>query len=176
MARMSATHTRARPGTQPPPGYPAGRTARVLAAEKRIGYVAHVLDDLVAVPGTRSRVGLDPIIGLVPFLGDIVTSLVAMWIVVEAARFKVPGIVLARMIINASVDFLIGLIPFLGDLFDLVYKANTKNLELFHRHAVDPGASTTGSSAFVFGVILVFVGVFWVGLTLLARLLSIVIG
>ena len=173
---MSATGTRARPGTQSPPGYNPGRTERVLAAERRIGYVAHALDDLVAVPGTKSRIGLDPIIGLIPFLGDIVTSLVAMWIVVEAARFKLPGIVLARMIMNASVDFLIGLIPFLGDLFDLVYKANTKNLELFHKHAVDPGASTAGSSAFVFGVILVFVGVIWVGFTLLARLLSVVIG
>ena len=173
---MSATRTGARPGTPPPPRSDTGRTERVLAAERRIGYVAHALDDLVAVPGTKSRIGLDPIIGLVPFLGDIVTSLVAMWIVVEAARFKLPGIVLARMVINASVDFLIGLIPFIGDLFDLVYKANTKNLELFHKHAVDPGANTSGSTAFVFGIVLVFVGVFWVGLTLLGRLLSIVIG
>ena len=92
---MNATRAGARPRTQPPPRDDAGRTERVLAAERRIGYVAHMLDDLVAVPGTKSRVGLDPIIGLIPFLGDIVTSLVAMWIVVEAARFKLPGIVLA---------------------------------------------------------------------------------
>jgi hypothetical protein len=173
---MSATRTSARHRMSPPPGPDTGRTERVLAAERRIGHVAHILDDLVAVPGTKSRVGLDPIIGLVPFLGDIVTSVVAMWIVVEAARLKLPGIVLARMVINASADFLIGLIPFLGDAFDLVYKANTRNLELFHKHAVDPGASTAGSTAFVFGIVLVFVGVVWVGLTLLARLLSTVVG
>lgn len=173
---MGATRSRSRAGTPPPPRYDAGRTERVLAAERRIGYVAHVLDDLVAVPGTKSRVGLDPIIGLVPFLGDVVTSLVGMWIVIEATRFKLPGIVVARMVINTSADFLIGLVPFLGDLFDLAFKANTRNLELFHDHAVDPGASTAGSTAFVFGIVLVFVGVIWVGFTLLARLLSVVIG
>lgn len=181
MRAMSFSRAGSRPGAGTRPGmrpsaYDAGRTERVLAAERRIGRVAYWLDNLIAVPGTNSRVGLDPLLGLIPFLGDFVTSLVAMWIVVEAARFKLPGVVLVRMIINAGVDFLVGLIPFLGDAFDLVYKANTRNLELFHKHAVDPGASTSGSTAFVFGIVLVFVGVFWVGLTLLARLLSIVIG
>lgn len=174
---MPASPAGTRPGARAIPGADAGmRTERVLAAERRIGHVAHLLDDLVAVPGTNSRVGLDPIIGLVPFLGDIVTSLVAMWIVVEAARFKLPTVVLARMIVNAGVDFLFGLVPFLGDAFDLVYKANTRNLELFHIHAVDPGASTAGSTAFVVGVLLMFAGVLWVGIVLIGRLLSIVIG
>jgi hypothetical protein len=152
------------------------RTERVLAAERRIGHVAHLLDDLVAIPGTNSRVGLDPIVGLVPFLGDIVTSLVAMWIVVEAARFKLPGIVLTRMVINAGADFLIGLVPFIGDAFDLVYKANTRNLELFHRHAVDPGASTSGSTMFVVGVLLAFGGILWLGIVLIGRLIGMIFG
>lgn len=174
---MNASRTRPRPGpnTYADP-FAGARTARVLAAEKRIGHVAHLLDDLIAVPGTRSRVGLDPLIGLIPFIGDFVTSLVGMWIVLEAARFKLPGIVLVRMIMNTGADFMIGLVPFLGDLFDLVYKANTRNLELFHKHAVDPGASTSGSMAFVFGVLLVFAGMIWIGITLVSRFLSMVLG
>ncbi|HEX5825923.1 MAG TPA: DUF4112 domain-containing protein [Candidatus Limnocylindrales bacterium] len=152
------------------------RTERVLAAERRIAAVAHLLDDMVAIPGTRQRVGLDPIIGLVPFLGDIVSGLVAAWIVVEAARFKLPTIVLLRMIMYATVDFLVGLIPILGDLFDIGFKANTRNLELFHRHAVDPGASTASSWALVGGVALVFVGVLWLGIVLIGRFISLVLG
>ena len=170
---MSASRTGRPPGSHPGPAAGEGlRTERVLAAERRIGAVAHLLDDLVAVPGTRSRIGLDPIIGLVPFLGDIVTGLVAMWIVVEAARFRLPGIVLARMVLNASFDFLFGLVPFLGDLFDIAFKANTRNLELFHLHAVDPGADTSGSWAFVAGVVLVFAGVIWLGIQAISRLFS----
>lgn len=163
-----------RPVPHPDPDA-ARRTERVLAAERRIGRVAHLLDDLVAVPGTRARIGLDPIIGMVPFLGDIVTSLVAAWIVVEAARFRLPRVVMARMVINAAVDFVVGLVPFLGDLFDLAFKANRRNLELFHRHAVDPGASTSGSAAFVLGVVAVFVGIAWAAALLLGRLLTITI-
>jgi hypothetical protein len=166
---MHATRAGSRPGADADTGR---RTARVLAAERRIGYVAHVLDDLVAVPGTRIRIGLDPIIGLVPFLGDLVTSLVAMWIVVEAARFRLPRVVLAQMVVIAIVDFVVGLVPLLGDLFDVGFRANTHNLELFHRHAVDPGASTAGSTAFVFGIAALFIGVIWGGLVLVGRLLS----
>jgi hypothetical protein len=172
---MTASRTGARGGARPTGPDAGRRTERVLAAERRIGTVAHLLDDLVAVPGTRSRIGLDPIIGLVPFLGDAVTSLVAAWIVIEAARFRLPGVVLARMVINAVVDFVVGLVPLLGDLFDVAFKANTRNLELFHRHAVDPGAGTSGSTAFVVGVALVFVGVAWAAIVLLGRLLSVVI-
>ncbi len=152
------------------------RTERVIAAERRIGAVAHVLDDLVRIPGTGQRVGLDPIIGLVPFFGDLAGALMSAWIVLEAARFRLPGVVLLRMLVNAVADFAIGLIPFLGDLFDLGFKANARNMELFHRHATDPGASTTGSTALLGGIALVFVGMLWVGILLVGRFLSIVIG
>lgn len=178
---MMGVMTTSRAGARPRPGIRSAdpqagrRTERVLAAERRIGFVAHLLDDLVAVPGTRSRIGLDPLIGLVPFLGDIVTSLVAMWIVVEAARFRLPGVVLAQMIMVAIADFLIGLVPFLGDLVDVGFKANTRNLALFHRHAVDPGTSTAGSTAFVLGILALFAGVVWAGLVVVQRILSTVI-
>lgn len=151
------------------------RTERVLAAERRIGWVTRLLDDLVAVPGTGSRVGLDPIVGLIPFVGDFVTMLVGAWIVGEAARFRLPGIVLARMVINVTVDFVVGLVPLVGDLVDFGFKSNTRNLELFHRHAVDPGASTSGSRAFVFGVLLMILGVAWGAVVLVQRLVGLVL-
>ncbi|HEU0244813.1 MAG TPA: DUF4112 domain-containing protein [Candidatus Limnocylindrales bacterium] len=154
--------------------FSVGRTERVLAAERRIATVAHLLDDIVRVPGTGIRVGLDPILGLVPFLGDITSGAVSAWIVLEAARFRLPGVVLAQMIVYATVDFLVGLIPFLGDLFDFGFKANTRNLALFHKHAVDPGASTASSWALVGGIALAFVGLLWLGIVLISRLLSVV--
>jgi hypothetical protein len=148
----------------------------VLAAERRIGAVAHLLDNLIRVPGTGQRVGIDPLIGLIPIIGDFTSAVMAGWIVLEAARFKVPPIVLIQMTLYAGVDFLIGLIPVIGDLFDLGFKANMRNLELFHRHAVDPGASTQGSWALVGGIVLAFAGIIWLGFELLSRFLSLVVG
>lgn len=179
---MDQSRTRSRSGPGRRAGGPATdpdygrRTEKVLAAERRIGTVAHLLDDLVAVPGTKQRVGLDPLIGLVPFLGDVTGGVISAWIVLEAARFKLPGVVLVRMIMNAVLDFTVGLVPFLGDLFDLAFKANTRNLELFHRHATDPGASTSGSTALVAGVALVFVGMLWAGIVVISSVLSTVVG
>jgi hypothetical protein len=192
---MHASNTRD-PGTIPPPPPPASarairiqpsgrirvsatdprRTQRAIAAEQRIGSVANLLDDLVPVPGTGSRVGLDPVLGLVPFLGDVVSGVMSAWIVAEAARFGVPGIVIVRMLINAGVDFAIGLVPFLGDLVDFGFKGNRRNLELFHRHALDPGADTTGSKALVIGTLLVALGIGWLIVVVLARILSTVVG
>ena len=175
-ANASAPGRRPAWAATPPATVPGARTARVLAAERRIGAVAHVLDNLVRVPGTGRRVGLDPIIGLIPVVGDLSGALVSAWIVLEAARFRIPAIVLLRMTIYAVADFLVGLIPFVGDVFDFGFKANTRNLELFHRHATDPGASTAGSAALVGGIILVFGGAVWLGITLLVRLLTTVVG
>jgi hypothetical protein len=148
----------------------AGRTERVLAAERRIAAVAYLLDNAFAVPGTDKRVGIDPVIGLVPFLGDLVSGLMSAWIVIEAARFKLPGIVLVQMMLYVGVDFVVGLIPFLGDLFDMGFKANTRILGLFHAHAVDPGTSTASAWALVGGVALAFGGMIWLGIVLLGRL------
>ena len=173
---MDRTHARTRTGAGSARPMDHGRTERVLAAERRIGAVAHVLDNLIRVPGTGQRVGIDPLIGFIPIIGDLTSALMAAWIVLEAARFKLPGIVLVRMILYAGADFLIGLIPLIGDLFDLGFKANMRNLELFHRHAVDPGASTSGSWALVGGILLAFAGIIWLGFVLLSRFLSMVVG
>jgi hypothetical protein len=176
IGRRTTSRTRPQRATRRARPIEHGRTERVLAAERRIAAVAHVLDNLIRVPGTGQRVGIDPLIGFIPVVGDLTGAIMAAWIVLEAARFNVPAIVLVRMTVYAAADFLIGLIPLLGDLFDLGFKANMRNLELFHRHAVDPGASTSGSWALVGGIVLAFVGIIWLGFELLSRFLSTVVG
>jgi hypothetical protein len=150
----------------------ASRAERFRAVEARISRVTHVLDELVRVPGTNQRVGLDPLIGLIPVAGDVVAALVGSWVIAEAARFGVPRIALARMVVNLLVDLAVGLIPFLGDLIDFVSRSNSANLELFRRHALDPDATTSGHWGFFAGLILMLVGTIWLVATLTARLLD----
>ena len=148
----------------------SSRAERFRAAERRIGRVTHALDDLIAVPGTPVRVGLDPIIGLIPVVGDVVSGIVGAWVIGEAARFGVPRIVLGRMVVNLAVDLAIGAIPLLGDLFDVAFRSNTRNLALFRRHALEPDASTRGDQAFFVGLALLVVGVVWLILTALGAI------
>jgi hypothetical protein len=105
--------------------------------------LAWLLDSSIPVPGTGGRrLGLDAVIGLVPFVGDIAGGAIGLFIVWRGSRMGVPRIVVARMLANSVVDLLIGAIPFAGDAFDLWFKANTRNLGLIRRHVEDPSAST----------------------------------
>ena len=149
------------------------RYERFAAFERRYAAVSRVLDDLVAIPGTKQRVGLDPVIGLIPWIGDLVSAGVGFWLIAEAARFRIPSVVLARMVLNTFVDLAVGAIPFLGDLFDVVSRSNRRNLELFQRHATDAYASTAEHRAFLAGLGLVVIGVIWLMAAFVGWLLSI---
>lgn len=148
------------------------RTERFHAFERRYAAVSRVLDDLIRIPGTNQRIGLDPAIGLIPWFGDLVSAAVGFWLIAEAARFRIPRAVLARMVFNTTVDLLAGAIPILGDLFDVVSRSNRRNLELFRRHATDAGASTAEHRAFLVGLALVVIGLLWLAAMLLGWLLS----
>jgi hypothetical protein len=148
----------------------ASRAERFAAAERRIGRMTHALDELVAVPGTPIRVGLDPIIGLIPVVGDTVSGIVGAWVIAEAARFGVPRIVLGRMAVNLAIDLLVGAIPLLGDVFDVVFRSNSRNLALFRRHALDPQASTRSDQTFFLGLVLLLVGLAWLLFTALGAI------
>ena len=138
------------------------RTARLAAAERRIAHMTRIFDDLIEVPGTGGRrFGLDPIIGLIPVIGDVAGAVASFWIIGEAAKFKLPRIVLARMVVYASVDMLLGALPFIGDALDFFSKANERNLVLFRRYASDPYASTADTRLFFIGLGLIFIGVAW---------------
>lgn len=137
------------------------RTERFRAAERRIALTSRILDDLIEVPGTGRRVGLDPLIGLIPVVGDGITALAGAYLIAEASRFRLPLVVLARMVVNLVVDLAIGVVPLVGDLFDLVSKSNARNLALFRRYALEPEASTTEHRLFFVGIGLLLLGIIW---------------
>ena len=97
---------------------------------RRLRRIAHLMDSSIRVPGTRYRVGLDALIGLIPGVGDAAGLAVSAYVVLAARRRGVPRRTLARMAANVGVDALVGSIPVLGDVFDLGFKANRRNLRL----------------------------------------------
>lgn len=130
--------------------------------------LARVLDDLVTVPGTRYRVGLDPVIGVVPGVGDAVGTVVAGVVLVEAVRNRVPVRVLFRIGWNYLVDAALGTVPFLGDVADVAHKATSKNLRLVH-HTISTGRTidtdargyllrAVGAVALMLGILLSLAG------------------
>ncbi len=120
-----------------------------------------MLDELVTFPGTSTKIGLDPIVGLIPIVGDAVAALVGGWVILEASRFGVPRIVLGRMLINLAVDLAIGAIPLIGDIFDLASARTRRTWRSSARHALDPEASTRGEQALFIGLAVLIVGIVW---------------
>jgi hypothetical protein len=149
------------------------RADQFAAFERRFAAVSRVMDELVTVPGTKVRVGLDPIVGLVPVVGDVISAVVGFWLIAAATRLGIPRIVVGRMIVNTVVDMAVGAIPILGDLFDVVSRSNSRNLALFRRHALDPAASTRGERLALAGIVLLLVGLLWLVATAIGWLLSI---
>lgn len=113
----------------PAPTVPATRTP----SSPVTAGLAHVLDDLVRVPGTRYRVGVDPLIGVIPGVGDAVATAIAGIVLVEAVRNRVPVRILFRIGWNYLIDAILGVIPFVGDVADAAHKATSKNLRLVNR-------------------------------------------
>ena len=101
--------------------------------DENLDHLARVLDDYFGIPGTRIRFGLDPIIGLIPGIGDTLTSIVSFLIVVAGWRRGLPMVTLARMVANIALDDLLGAVPVLGDMFDVFWKSNRMNLALLRR-------------------------------------------
>jgi hypothetical protein len=121
--------------------------------------LAHVMDRAVTIPGTKISVGLDTLLGLLPGVGDTVSSLVGSYLILVAHRLGVPTAVLVRMVMNQGVDALIGLIPFAGDLLDIGYKSNVRNVNLLEQALVDPQGTGRASSWVVLGLIFAVVGI-----------------
>ena len=111
--------------------------------------VARIMDDAVEIPGLGIRIGLDPLIGLIPGLGDAAGALISAWIIVSAARLGASRSVLARMLANAGIDALTGAVPVFGDLFDFAFRANRKNLRLLEAHLADPREARRRSRRFL---------------------------
>ena len=130
------------------------------------------LDSAFRVPGTKLTFGFDPILGLVPGLGDLTTPLFAALLLLHAVRLRIPRVVQLRMLINAAIDLAIGVIPFIGDFFDFGWKANVRNLALLERYARPGTKASRGDWVFVLGVIAVLAAVTVIPLLFMAWLLS----
>lgn len=99
----------------------------------RLEAVARLLDAAFVIPGTKFRYGFDGLIGLIPVVGDVITSAISLWIVREARELGAPWHVTARMMGNIALDGTVGLVPVIGDAFDVMYRANLRNLRLLRR-------------------------------------------
>jgi hypothetical protein len=100
----------------------------------RIDRLATSLDTRFVIPFTKFRFGADSLIGLAPGLGDVITTALSLYIVYEAHKLGAPKHVLARMLGNVAVDGLIGAVPVAGDLFDVLWRANRRNVRILREH------------------------------------------
>jgi len=101
------------------------------------------------VPGTPVRFGLDPLLGLVPGAGDLAGAALGGWVILLAAQEGAPRAMLLRMLANVAIDTTLGAIPLLGDLFDVGFRANSRNVTLLERHMLAPQAVERSSRIFV---------------------------
>ena len=114
------------------PGAPEESVARLEA-------LGRLMDGAFVLPGTNIRLGLDAIIGLVPVAGDVISGLVSSYLIWEARQLGAPRWLIARMMANTLLDTTVGAIPVVGDAFDLVFRANMKNMALLRRHMAKRG-------------------------------------
>ena len=105
---------------------PRSRGARIA----RMDALATLLDTALVIPGTNVRFGLDALIGLFPAIGDIITTALSLFIVHEAYQLGAPGHVIARMLGNVALDGVFGAVPLVGDAFDVLWRANRRNMRL----------------------------------------------
>src|SRR5262245_42843832 len=105
---------------------PRSRRARIA----RIDALATLLDTALVIPGTGVRFGLDALIGLFPGVGDLITTTLSLFIVHEAYQLGAPGHVIARMLGNVALDGVFGAVPVVGDAFDVLWRANRRNMRL----------------------------------------------
>lgn len=122
------------------------------------------MDSLFEIPGTGIRLGFDPILGLIPGLGDTLTTLVSLYILAAARRYGVPRVTLLRMAANIAIDFACGSLPFVGDVFDVFWKSNQRNVALLRRHVLATPAeqrrAKSGDWLFLAGLMVLLVVLF----------------
>jgi hypothetical protein len=116
---------------------------------KRLRDISRLLDSAFMLPGTEFRIGIDPLLGLVPGLGDLTSPLFAMALLWQSRDLGIPRVVQLRMIFNVAIDALVGLLPLAGDIFDFAWKANVRNFALLERYAYEHRRPCAGDWLFV---------------------------
>jgi len=125
------------------------------AARERLKQLAWLLDSSIPIPGTKFTVGLEALIGLFPFIGDLIGVALSSFILKEAARLGAPKSVLMRMSWNVALEGVVGIVPLAGDLFDAAFKANQRNVRLLNEWLARPQRTERASGMLVFGLLAV---------------------
>jgi hypothetical protein len=138
--------------------------------------VSTLLDSAFVVPGTSYRIGLDPLLGLIPGLGDLASPGFTIAVLWHAHALGIPRVVQLRMIFNAAIDALCGAIPVAGDLFDAGWKSNEMNMTLLERHAYEEHPAAAGDWLFVTLLTALLVGIALVPLLVAGWIVAAVAG
>jgi len=133
---------------------PPEEKERHAQAEPLFRWIALLMDNLIRVPGTKFRIGIDPLIGLIPGIGDTGSAMVSALALIHAAREGLPKIILARMSVNILLNELIGIVPVFGDAFSFWFKSNARNHRLVKEHV--GGRRKAGRSDWIFVVGILF--------------------
>lgn len=148
-------------------------SVETLSRLSRLRSFSRLLDEAIAIPGTGQRIGIEPILGLIPGGGDLVGLLLSSYILFEGIRIGASPGILARMVLNILVDTTIGSVPILGDLFDVVWKSNHRNVDLLEAYFENPLATRRRNRWAVF---LIFLGIIITFALVIAAIAAIVIG
>jgi hypothetical protein len=113
----------------------AGRFGNLTRAQRlaRLEALAKLLDVAFILPGTNIRYGIDGLIGLIPVIGDLITTAISLWLVREARALGAPWHITMRMLANVAVDGVVGIVPLAGDAFDVMFRANVRNVRMLRR-------------------------------------------
>jgi hypothetical protein len=127
---------------------------------KWVEYVSYLMDEKFRLPGTNFRFGLDPLLNLIPLVGDLSGFAVSAVLVVTMAKHGASRKVIILMVINIILDTTIGAIPVIGQIFDFAYKSNSKNIKLLKEHYQEGRHAGTGNGiiAMVLFVLFLFLG------------------
>jgi Domain of unknown function (DUF4112) len=127
---------------------------------KRMRQISKLLDSAIVIPGTKQRIGLDPILGLIPGGGDTVSAALSGYIIIEAARMGLPREALIKMVMNIAIDTVAGSVPIVGDIFDVVSKANLRNMQIVESHVKTPDPTSAKTDKLFIGLLIVGLIVF----------------
>jgi hypothetical protein len=151
---------------------PAEEKSKRAALEPIFKWIAYIMDDVLRVPGTKFRFGLDPLIGLIPGIGDTSSALVSAFALIQAVRLGVPKILLMRMTLNILVNEIIGVVPVAGDAFSFWFKSNARNYEIIKHHRLGTTAPKRSDWLFVIGILLLLFLIVCVGIAISFLLLG----
>ena len=149
---------------------PPEEKGRRQGLEPLFKWLALIMDEFIRVPGTKFKFGLDPLIGLLPGLGDTGSAFVSAFALIQAARLGVPRILLARMSLNVLINEIVGIVPVVGDAFSFWFKSNARNYQIIQDHIAAPRSVSRRSDWIFVSAILVLLGAI-VGCGLLVTLL-----